>query len=60
MEGDQSHNPYCVAVVADEGQPTPSNEDPGKAPSTEATGDSEPAYTPLDVWAKEMKYYDES
>ena len=42
MEGDQSHNPNNAAVVAAEGQPTPSNEYPAQGPSTEAAGDPKP------------------
>ena len=60
MEGDQYHNPDKVAVVTAEGQPTPLNEAPAKAPSTETAGDPEPPYTPLGVWVKEMRYYNES
>ena len=60
MKGDQSHNPNNAAVVAAEGQPTPSNEAPAKASSTEAADDPELPYTPLDVWVKEVKYSDES
>ena len=52
MEEDQSHNLYNTGVVASEGQPNSSNEYPAKASSTEANGDLEPPYTPLDVWVK--------
>ena len=56
MEGDRSHDLDIAAAVAAEGQPTPSNEAPSDAPSTEAAGDPELSYTPLGVWVKEAKY----
>ena len=60
MEGDQSHNPNNAAVVAAEGQPTPSNESHAKATSTEASGYLEPPYTTIGGWVEEVKYYKES
>ena len=60
MEGDQSHNLDNAAVVAVEGKPTPSSENPSKAPSTESASDHEPHYTPIDVLVKEVKYSDKS
>ena len=60
MEGDQSHNPNNDAVVAAEGQPTPSNEAPAKAPSNESADYPKPPYTPIDVQVKEVKYSEKS
>ena len=59
-EGIKNHNPKNANVVADERKPIPQNEAPSNAPSTESAVDSETPYTPLDVWAKEVNYYDES
>ena len=48
----QYHNPDNAAAVADEGQQNASTEAPVNSPSTGASGDPKPPYTPLCVWVK--------
>ena len=59
-KGIENHNPNNAAVVANARQPTPPNEAPSNAQYTESASDPETPYTPLDVWAQEVKYSNES
>ena len=52
MEGGKYDNPDNSYVVAAEGNTNPSNESLTKSPSTKASGDAKPPYTPLYVWLK--------
>ena len=52
MEGDQYHNPYSNTVVANDGQPNPSNEDSSKATYNESDDEPKLPYTHLYLWLK--------
>ena len=58
MEEYQYLNIYNASIVDAEGKPKPPKEYPINEPYNEASGDTKPPYTPLDVWVKGVKYSD--